>query len=30
LLKNIPHCRTVEDYEKLLPWNIGLDYTPKQ
>lgn len=22
LLKNIPHCKTVEDYEKLLPWNI--------
>ncbi len=23
LLKNIPHCKTVEDYEKLLPWNIA-------
>ncbi len=22
LLKSIPHCKTVEDYEKLLPWNI--------
>ncbi len=22
LLKNIPYCKTVEDYEKLLPWNI--------
>ena len=22
LLTNIPHCRTLEDYEKLLPWNI--------
>ena len=22
LLKAIPHCKTVEDYEKLLPWNI--------
>jgi transposase len=22
LLKNIPFCTTVEDYEKLLPWNI--------
>ncbi len=22
LLKSIPHCRSVEDYEKLLPWNI--------
>lgn len=22
LLKNIPHCKTVEDYEKLLPWNM--------
>jgi transposase len=29
LLKNIPYCKSVEDYEKLLPWNIGLDYTPK-
>ena len=29
LLKNLPHCRSVDDYEKLLPWNIGLDYTPK-
>ncbi len=24
LLKSIPHCKTVEDYEKLLPWNIML------
>ena len=22
LLKQVPHCRSVEDYEKLLPWNI--------
>lgn len=22
LLKGIPHCKTVEDYEKLLPWNM--------
>lgn len=22
LLKSIPHCKTVEDYEKLLPWNV--------
>ena len=22
LLKNIPHCQSIEDYEKLLPWNI--------
>ncbi len=22
LLKSIPHCKKVEDYEKLLPWNI--------
>lgn len=29
LLKNIPLCTTVDDYEKLLPWNMGLDYTPK-
>lgn len=26
LLKGIPHCKTVEDYEQLLPWNIQLDY----
>jgi transposase len=26
LLKNLPHCKSVEDYEKLLPWNITLDY----
>ena len=24
LLKAIPHCQTVEDYEALLPWNINL------
>jgi len=29
LLKNLPFCSSVNDYEKLLPWNIGLDYTPK-
>lgn len=29
LLKSIPHCKSAEDYEKLLPWNIGLDYKPK-
>ena len=26
LLKSIPHCKSVEDYEKLLPWNI-VSYT---
>ena len=26
LLKSLPHCQSVEDYEKLLPWNIKLDY----
>jgi transposase len=26
LLKILPHCTTLEDYEKLLPWNIQLDY----
>jgi transposase len=26
LLKTLPHCTCVEDYEKLLPWNIHLDY----
>lgn len=26
LLKSLPHCTSVEDYEKLLPWNIKLDY----
>lgn len=29
LLKNIPYCNDVEDYEKLLPWNINLDYAPR-
>jgi transposase len=29
LLKYIPYCNSVSDYEKLLPWNIGLDYIPK-
>ncbi len=22
VLKSLPHCKSVEDYEKLLPWNI--------
>src|SRR3990167_5737612 len=26
LLKSIPHCKSVEDYEKLLPWNLDLHY----
>ncbi|EKD73659.1 MAG: transposase IS66 [uncultured bacterium] len=26
LLKGIPHCKSVEDYEKLLPWNLKPDY----
>lgn len=25
LLKRLPHCQTVEDYEKLLAWNIQFD-----
>ncbi|MGH1541725.1 MAG: transposase domain-containing protein [Arenicella sp.] len=25
ILKAIPHCKTVEDYEALLPWNIQLN-----
>jgi len=25
IMKKIPHCKTVEDYEALLPWNITLD-----
>ncbi len=25
ILKGIPHCKMVEDYEGLLPWNITLD-----
>lgn len=24
VMKAIPHCETVEDYEVLLPWNIKL------
>lgn len=30
VLKSIPHCQSVEDYEKLLPWNIKLDYAKKE
>jgi transposase len=26
LLKSIPHCQSIEDYEQLLPWNIQLNY----
>lgn len=26
LLKSIPHCKSIEDYEKLLPWNLISDY----
>ena len=26
LLKSLPHCNTVEDYEALLPWRIKQDY----
>lgn len=29
LLKSLPHCKTVEDYEKLLPWNIAINYDEK-
>lgn len=29
ILKNIPYCKTVEDYEKLLPWNIKLSMQNK-
>ncbi len=25
LLKSIPHCKVIEDYEKLLPWNLKSD-----
>jgi len=24
ILKEIPHCKTFSDYEKLLPWNVQL------
>jgi transposase len=27
LLKGLPHCKNLVDYEKLLPWNIQLSYT---
>lgn len=26
LLKSLPHCQSLEDYEKLLPWNLKNDY----
>ena len=29
VLKSLPHCKVVEDYEKLLPWNIAMDYAKK-
>jgi len=29
LLKSIPYCKSIEDYEQLLPWNIQLDYAKK-
>jgi transposase len=29
LLKSLPHCQSVEDYEVLLPWNIKLDYAKR-
>jgi len=25
ILKNIPNCQKLEDYEKLLPWHIELE-----
>ena len=25
VLKRLPHCKTLEDYEKLLPWNMNPD-----
>jgi transposase len=29
VLKRLPHCKTVEDYEKLLPWNMNPDGSHK-
>ena len=29
VLKRLPHCNTVEDYEKLLPWNMNPDGSNK-
>lgn len=26
ILQNIPHCVTINDYEKLLPWNVSLSH----
>ncbi len=26
LLKSIPHCKSIDDYEKLLPWNMKSEY----
>ena len=25
VMKKVPYCETVEDYEALLPWNINLE-----
>ena len=30
IMKRIPHCKTVEDYEALLPWNVTLMKTHTQ
>ena len=29
LFKRLPHCKTLEDYERLLPWNINPDGSSK-
>lgn len=29
VLKRLPHCKKLEDYEKLLPWNMNPDGTSK-
>jgi transposase len=29
VLKRLPHCKTVEDYEKLLPWNMNPNSSDK-
>lgn len=30
LLKRLPYCQSVEDYEALLPWRIQLDYAKEE
>ena len=30
IMKSIPHCQTIEDYEALLPWNVDIEKVNSQ